>query len=70
MNRTLILLCFFATGFGHCCSFAQDIAFSNYQNAINTGFYSNNGRLTNQYGESRNDIQVAFQGNNFPGFLY
>ncbi|MBP6301936.1 MAG: SBBP repeat-containing protein [Bacteroidia bacterium] len=69
MNRTLILLCFFTTGFGHCCSFAQDIAFSNYQNAINTGFYSNNGRLTNQYGESRNDIQVAYQGNNFQAFF-
>ncbi len=69
MYRTLITLYFFATGLGHCCSFAQDITFSKYQNAIDYGFYNNSGRITNQNGESRNDIEVSYQGNNFQAFF-
>jgi hypothetical protein len=48
---------------------AQDLAFSSYQSPDVTGFFTNNGRITDQHGNSRPDIYAAFHGRNFQAFF-
>lgn len=48
---------------------AQELAFSAYQTPEVTGFFTNNGRISDQNGNVRSDIHAAFQGKGFQAFF-